>query len=67
MSDSNVRCHSTNAGELAHKISCGGLPLALSWNPKHMLLGYSGQTFPPDSRSSSGSGAANVNVFAPQL
>ena len=44
------------AGELAHQILCKSLPVALCWNPKHMMLAYSGRE----------SGLyAYVNVFAP--
>lgn len=60
-----IKINHTITGELAHKITCSGLPLALSWNPKHMLLGYSGESLPPDRENKSG--MAYVNVFAPKL
>ncbi|KAL3147814.1 hypothetical protein ABBQ32_002542 [Trebouxia sp. C0010 RCD-2024] len=51
-----IKINETMTGELAHEIPCRSLPLALCWNPQHMMLAYSGR----DHGTS-----AYVNVFAP--
>ncbi len=55
------------AGALAHKISCRGLPFALSWNPRHMLLAYSGRQLPPSRPNQLETGVAYVDVFSHHL
>lgn len=57
-----VKINHASTGEMVHRIDCPNLAAAVCWNPKHMLLAYTGQAMPADR---GGHAHAHVNVFVP--